>query len=90
MRTMPNFIPHVLLGGAALGLIAVTGPAAFAASHGADDPKAPPPHMEVQTSADGVIKYCAQIGTTTGTILPHKVCKTAAEWEKEGIHIARK
>src|SRR3546814_15129594 len=79
-----------LIGSIAIGLAATMGSAAYAASDRTEDPTTEAPHMDVQKAPDGKIEYCVRIEQTTGTILPRKVCKTAAEWEKEGVHITSK
>src|SRR3546814_19451760 len=84
MRTTRNIARNGLIGAIAIGLAATMGSAAYAASDRTEDPTTEAPHMDVQKAPDGKIEYCVRIEQTTGTILPRKVCKTAAEWEKEG------
>ncbi len=72
-----------------LGAIAATLSApAYATNHA---PAAEVSHqVEVRISPDGETEYCVRMRPTTGSILPREICKTAAEWEKEGARIVRK
>src|SRR3546814_12383420 len=90
MRTTRNIARNGLIGAIAIGLAATMGSAAYAASDRTEDPTTEAPHMDVQKAPDGKIDNCVRIEQTTGTILPRKSCKTAAEWKKEGAHITEK
>ncbi|RIA43617.1 hypothetical protein DFR49_1841 [Hephaestia caeni] len=87
MRNTRNFARNGLIGTIALCFAATAGSAAYAAGDRTNDPSADAPHMKVEKSSDGEVKYCTRIKQTTGTILSRKVCKTAAEWEKVGVHV---
>jgi len=45
----------------------------------------PTQNYQVKKAKDGTVKYCVTVPPTTGTWLPHKVCKTQQQWKDLGV-----
>ena len=69
------------------GMIAAAGSAAYAADKNHSDPSASQQRFEIRKTKSGETEYCAKLPPIIGTRLSRKVCKTADEWEKAGVHI---
>jgi uncharacterized membrane protein len=74
------------IGRTSRGAIALAAAAAFvslAAPASASDPQAPKPQETAKAAKEKL--YCVK-GTTTGTLIPKKVCKTRDQWiESDGF-----
>jgi hypothetical protein len=79
MAKLPAFITV----GALVGLT-LSGTISAAAAHEAAQPK-PRPAANVNDKT----RICVREPAMTGSILPTRTCKTAAEWQADGVDIAK-
>jgi hypothetical protein len=88
MRDISKLARHALVVSIGAGLAATMGAAVYAKDSGDSDTASQ--QFTVTKTDDGTVEYCTKMPAVTGSRIERKVCKTAQEWEKDGVHISVK
>jgi len=87
--TITSFIARstIALAGSALLVAAAVAPAMATTHPAMPHDGASTQKIEVQKDNKGTVRYCAVMPVVTGSIISGRTCKTAKQWQSDGVDI---